>query len=321
MRRVLQMDRRGFLGGLSSAAAAMLVSGVVHPNAARAAAAAAHEFSIGQSKVTVLSDGTIGLGLSFALPETDLREVEALLAQNGLPEDGFIAQLNVTLIRAGDELILVDAGSGSNFQDTAGKLVAALDAGGIDPESVMKVVFTHAHPDHLWGAIDEFEEPRFPNATYVVADRELDFWRHPDTVKKVPESLQGMAAGSSRILRLLESKIEVRKAGDAVGPGLMLVDTPGHTPGHVSVLVESAGEKLLVGGDVLGHPVVSFTRPDWTWGTDTDPEKGIATRKTTLAMLASERIPLLGYHLPWPGLGRVERSGNAYRFVPTREIR
>ena len=84
----------------------------------------------------------------------------------------------------------------------------------------------------------------------------------------------------------------------------------------MSVMVESGNERLLIGADALSHPAVSFARPDWHWGSDYDSDQAIATRKRLLDQLASERIPLIGFHLPWPGLGMVERSGTAYRFTP-----
>jgi glyoxylase-like metal-dependent hydrolase (beta-lactamase superfamily II) len=105
------------------------------------------------------------------------------------------------------------------------------------------------------------------------------------------------------------------KPGDEIAPGVTLIDTAGHTPGHVSVLLNSGGNQLLIGGDVLNQSVVSFAKPDWRWGADMDPELAIAARKRTLDMLATDRISLLGYHLPWPGLGRVERKDTAFRFI------
>ena len=83
----------------------------------------------------------------------------------------------------------------------------------------------------------------------------------------------------------------------------------------MAVMVES-GERLLVGGDVLANPVVSFRRPDWPFGSDLDRDAGAATRKRLLDRLATEKIPFIGFHLPWPGLGRVAREGTAYRFEP-----
>jgi glyoxylase-like metal-dependent hydrolase (beta-lactamase superfamily II) len=125
-----------------------------------------------------------------------------------------------------------------------------------------------------------------------------------------------MAIGSARILKRLEGKIERRNAGDAVAPDLSYVATLGHTPGHMSVLLESGTERLLIGGDALTHVAVSFARPEWQLGTDFDRDQAVATRRRLLDRLAGERLPLLGFHLPSPGLGMVERSGAAYRFMP-----
>lgn len=307
------IHRRTFLAGVSTLA----LAAVPGPWGGRAhAASATHAFRLGDMEITVISDGTLSFGLSFALPATAPEKVEALLRDNGLPSAGFVAQTNVTLVRAGKELVLIDTGSGANFQPTVGRLAAHLEAAGIAPEAVTQVILTHGHPDHLWGAIDEFDNtPRYPNATYTVAAAEWDHWTDPQTVRRAPENLQGMAAGSARILKALDGRIERRKSGDAIVPGITLIDTAGHTPGHVSVLLESESQRLLIGGDVVTHAVVSFARPDWPWGTDNDPGRAAAARRKLLDMLAADRIPLLGYHLPWPGLGRVERQDTAYRYV------
>ncbi len=207
-------------------------------------------------------------------------------------------------------------GSGSNWQPTAGKLAENMEAAGIDPASVTKVVFTHGHADHLWGAIDEFDEQRFPNASYVMPAPEWDFWTHPGTPNAVPDYMKGMALGSARILKRIEGKIERRKAGDMVAPGLTYADTIGHSPGHMAVLVDGSNERLLIGGDVLTHPAVSFAKPDWRMGADHDKDRAVAVRRRTLDRLAADRMPFVGFHLPWPGHGVVERAGTAYRFVP-----
>jgi glyoxylase-like metal-dependent hydrolase (beta-lactamase superfamily II) len=224
-------------------------------------------------------------------------------------------QTNVSLVKTGNELVLIDAGSGSNFQPTAGKLAENMDAAGIDPTAVTKVVFTHRHADHLWGVIDEFDEQRFPNASYVISAREWDFWLDPNTPANVPDALKGMARGSARTLKRIEAKVERRNAGDAVAPGVTYVETFGHTPGHMAVMVESRGQSLLIGGDVLTNVAVSFARPEWRMGSDYDRDRGITTRKRLLDRLATDRLPLVAFHLPWPGHGVVERNGTAYRFI------
>jgi glyoxylase-like metal-dependent hydrolase (beta-lactamase superfamily II) len=266
----------------------------------------------------VISDGHLEMPVAFQLPRTPGNEVDTLFRAGGAePPRQLSSPTNVTLVKTGNELVLIDAGSGSTFQATAGKLVDNLEAAGIGREAITKVVFTHAHADHLWGVIDDFDDSeRFPNASYVISGAEWDFWTHPDALVRMPDALQGMARGSQRILKRIESRIERRSAGDRVAPGLTYLDTRGHTPGHMAVLVESGNERLLIGGDALTHSIVSFARPDWPWGSDFEPEAGIRTRRRLLEQLAGERLALIGFHLPWPGRGYVERNSGAYRFVP-----
>jgi glyoxylase-like metal-dependent hydrolase (beta-lactamase superfamily II) len=272
---------------------------------------------LGSFEISVISDGTLSAPLSFMLPDTPAAEAAKLFAAHGMPPDGLPPQTNVTLVDTGGELVLIDAGSGPKFQPTAGKLSENLEAAGIDPKKISKVVFTHGHADHLWGAIDDFDDAeRFPNARYVISAAEWDFWTHPDTPSRAPDWLKGMAIASARILKQIEKKVERRGAGDTVAPGMVYVGTPGHTPGHMAVGVENGGQRLLIAGDVFNNNAVSFAKPEWRVGGDFDRDQGITTRKQLLDQLATDRIPLIGFHLSWPGYGMVERRGTAYRFVP-----
>ena len=296
-----------------------LVAGPALPLSYARAAAAPHRVTLGAVEILVLSDGFLQVPLSFQLPGTPEGEVDALFKENGLePPRQLTPATNVVLVRTGEELVLIDAGSGSTFQDTAGKLAENMDAAGLDREAVTKVVFTHAHADHLWGAIDDFDDSeRFPNARYVMAGAEWEFWTSPAARSRMPEFMVGMARGSERVFSRLEPKLDRIASEGSLAPGLSYLSTPGHTPGHMAVLVESGREQVLIGGDVLAHPQISFQKPDWPIGSDTDRESSAATRRRLLDRLASDRTALIGFHLPWPGLGRVERAGSAYRFLPT----
>ena len=162
----------------------------------------------------VVSDGALTVPLSFSLPEIPSAEAAAFLSAHGLPKAGGPIATNVSLVASGSELVLVDAGSGANFQPSAGKLAENLEAAGVEPDKITKVVFTHAHADHLWGAIDDFDDSeRFPNASYVISAQEWDFWVDPGTPARVPDWLKGMALASARILKRLEGKLERRNAG------------------------------------------------------------------------------------------------------------
>lgn len=307
----LGYTRRDALAALGTTA---LVSGLALCSPARAKLAPFRR-TIGSLEVNVVSDGVLNVPLSLALPDTPLSEVTGLYAAQGLSLNT-PAQTNVTLVKSAGELVLIDAGSGSNFQPTAGELAENLEAAGIDVAAITKVVFTHGHADHLWGVIDDLDEERFPNATYVISSAEWDFWTGPNTLAAAPDWLKPMAQAAMRILRRLEPKIERRREGDTIAPGLTYVDTRGHTPGHMSVMIESGREQILVGGDALINPAVSFARPEWRMGSDFDGDRAVATRRQLLDRLATDRIPLIGFHLPWPGHGRVERAGTAYRYVP-----
>ena len=302
-------DRRTVVAGM----AALLASACP---AARAAATPVTSLRVGDATVETASDGTLSSSLAFMLPDAPRSEVDAAFRAEGQPAEASPIPTNASLVRVGGEIILIDAGSGSSFQPTAGKLGENLESRNIPREAVTRVVFTHAHPDHLWGAVDDFDDSeRFPNARYVVPAAEWDFWTRDDVETLVPDWLKGFAVGSRRTLRRLEAKMERRKPGETVAPGLTYVATPGHTPGHASVLVEVGREQVLIGGDALSHAVVSFRRPAWAFGSDLDRDLAIRTRLALLDRLANERITLVGFHLPGSGIGRVERSSDAYRFV------
>lgn len=283
----------------------------------RAHARASETLAIGGIRVRVVSDGTVALPVSFTLPETEPADLDALFRANGEePPREFVNQTNVVLIESGDRRILVDAGSGPNFQATAGRLTDALLDIGVAPEDVTDVIFTHGHADHLWGAVDDFEEgPRFANARHVMGEAEHAYWSDPTTPDTAPDWLKGLALGAARVIETLGGALETAGDDAELAPGVRYVATPGHSPGHMSVLVESGGAQLMIGGDALTNALISFQKPDWPLGTDLDRTQAIATRAALLDRLATDGIGLVGFHLPFPGVGRVERRGGAFIYA------
>lgn len=303
-------DRRRFLAGT----AASLLAG---PTAARAVAADAvpvHRLTIGEFELFVISDGHLLLPTNFLVPDAPPAERAAALAAGGQTGAQFQSPTNVTLIRAGTEVILVDTGSGPTFMATAGKLVDNLEAAGIAAEAVTKVVFTHGHPDHLWGTVDGLDELAFPNASYAVAAAEWDFWTGDDAVRGVPEERIVFVQAARRNFGRIRDKVRMVRPGDDIVTGVRVLATAGHTQGHVSLEV-AGGDGVLVTGDALTHPVISFRHPSWRMMSDHEPERAAATRLALLDRLAADRMRLIGFHLPYPGVGRVERKDGAYRFV------
>ena len=308
----IRLNRRWFLVAGGAALAAPAIGRPV-----LAEATEAHRFTLGEIEVLVLSDGHLTLPAGILGPSAPPEEFAALMAEvYGKVPEMITPAANVVLLRTGDDLVLVDNGSGNKFQPTAGKFAENLAAAGIDPGAVTRVVFTHAHPDHIWGTLRDDGSLAFPNAGYTVRQSEWDFWTDPDLPGQIPEDLRPFAVGAQRDLGAVKERVTLVKDGDAVAPGVSVIDTPGHTPGHVALLVEG-GDGLIIGADVTPHEVVSLRHPDWAFGFDADPEQGIATRKALLDRAATDGTLYLGFHFTYPGVGRIERDGGGFRFTAT----
>ena len=307
--RSFSVSRRTFLAGTAGLAGATLLPRQLW------AQAAPYTFAQGDFEITVVSDGHLILPPDVLAPDAPAEERQALLEALGISEE-VKAPTNAPLIRAGSDLILVDNGSGGEFQpETSGKLADNLIAAGIDPASVTKVVFTHAHPDHIWATLGE-GGLRYPNAAYYVASAEWDFWTNPDLKTQMPQEMHGFIDGAVKHLTAVEDRVTMLKDGDDIVTGISVLDSAGHTPGHISLML-AGGEGLIITGDAIPGPKeMYFPHPDWTLGFDADPAMAVVKRKAMLDRAATDKMKMLGYHWTYPGVGFAERDGTAYRFVP-----
>ncbi len=269
---------------------------------------------IGDAEIVSLSDGQFQVGLAPPVKGIAAESVTKAFAEAGQVPSG-VSVLNVTLMKQGDDITLFDCGSGPNFLPGTGLLGKSLEAAGFAPDKVKRVVFTHLHPDHLWGALDDFDTPLFANATYHIAERELDFWRSKAAYDVLPEDRHMFVAGAQRILKGLDGQIKTFKPGQEVHQGIMAHDTAGHSAGHVSFEVRQGNEAVMVLGDAMTHGLLSFAYPQWEMGMDQDAAQAVLTRQSLLGRLAAEKLAIIGYHLPAGGMGRVEKAGSAYRLV------
>ena len=184
----LRLDRRKFLG-----IAAGLVAAGVLPSSVLALAGP-HSFKHGVFDVTVVSDGMLELPISIVSPNATPEELTKLLGAQAV--DGkFRPEVNVVVAKSGSDVILFDTGAGAGMGATAGHVLESLKAAGLDASAITRVIFTHAHPDHLFGALGADGKPVFANASFHMAQTEYDFWSNPDLASKMPEAMQGMVKG------------------------------------------------------------------------------------------------------------------------------
>jgi glyoxylase-like metal-dependent hydrolase (beta-lactamase superfamily II) len=279
-------------------------------------APAHHRFALGSREIIVLSDGHLVVPITALATNVPQADLGGFLAGQSLGPDQVHFHINVALIKTGNDYVLIDAGSGGTWEPTAGRLADSLEAAGIKPEAIGTVVLTHAHPDHIWGLIDDLDDSlRFPRARYLVAAREFDFWTAGEAAR-LSGPIEGIAAGAKRVFKAIEDRTARIKPGIEIVPGIVAIDTAGHTPGHISLLVTSGSDKLLVTADAVQNAHIAFKQPDWQPRADMDGARAAKSRRQLLDLAATDKLAVLSYHIPFPGLGRVERKGSTFTWVP-----
>ncbi|MEW2914761.1 MBL fold metallo-hydrolase [Leisingera sp. JC11] len=274
------------------------------------------DLQLGSSaRISTLSDGYLSLPPEMVFGAMPQEELEELMKHHQADITKYEPDCNVVLYRDGNNTVLFDAGAGPDFMATSGKLPEALAAIDLSPAEVTHVVFTHAHPDHIWGVLDDFDEPYFPNAAHLFGREEWDYWWNPETVDSIGAERASFAVGAKRRMEAIEDLVDFFDDGQEVLSGIAARATYGHTPGHMAFEVRNGGDAVMVVGDALGNPHAAFERPSWPSGTDQDPETAAAARTTLLDQISAEQMRLVGFHLPGGGFGRVERAGQAYRFI------
>lgn len=272
-------------------------------------------FTMGDFEITVLSDGhrIVPDPQSVFGTDQDKSAVETLLKENFLPTDKMQFTFAPVLVNTGSDLLIVDTGNGEGGREGgAGRTLRSLEASGYKPEDVSVVVLTHMHGDHIGGMM-EGGKPAFPNARYVAHKVEYDFWT--DDARMGTRAEKNHQLAMKNVAPFAE-KFTFIKEDDEVVAGITAHEAFGHTPGHTVYRVESGGRALMLTGDTANHFVLSLQRPEWQVVFDIDKDMAAASRKKVFDMIASERIPFIGYHMPFPSAGFVETTDQGYRFVP-----
>ncbi|MCR9257964.1 MAG: MBL fold metallo-hydrolase [Alphaproteobacteria bacterium] len=316
---VLQLSRRGFFGmGAGAAALSALPVSLAqaggHSGGFTAEPVSYHTVKLGQFTITTILDGAISLPGPHPIfgQDQEAAAVRKLAQDNFLPPEQQVISFTPVLVDTGNETILFDTGNGAGRRPNAGKLKSIFEHVGFDPAEIDIVVLTHFHGDHIGGMVEDGQD-MFPNARYVTGAAEYDFWTGP--AKDIEALKKRIPLIESNVAKFAE-KMTFLKPGQDVVTGITMQDGFGHTPGHGVYHIESDGKRLMLMADTANHFVVSLQRPDWHVRFDMDKEKAAETRKRLFGMIAADRIPFTGYHMPFPAVGYVEAMGEGFRFVP-----
>ena len=270
--------------------------------------------TVGGVEIVALSD----MNLPFPMPLTELFPMASAEAwapyRERYPEtfDGehMLIEIGCYLVRSEGRTILIDTGYGEgpieSIGGRRGELMDDLAAKGINPEEIDTVFISHLHSDHVgWNVVERDGRliPAFPNARYVAHQADLEHFRRPDVQAASSFPFMDRCVESIVDLGLFDTLTE----DTDLTPEVRALHTPGHTPGHMSVLVSSQGESALIQGDVLVHPA-QVTEDDWNCHFDFDWPLSTKTRRKMLDDLESRQTPVISCHFPAPGFGKVRRS-------------
>ncbi|MEO0497197.1 MAG: MBL fold metallo-hydrolase [Pseudomonadota bacterium] len=302
---------------LGAAAAPIAAGGLASVLSSRPALAAGHSagksnapfshYKVGDFVVTTLLAGSAPRDEPQSIfgMNVSAEEFAEVSAENFISAESVRFFFNVPVVNTGSDLILFDTGLGG---DGTPAIVGALEAAGYTPEDVTKLVITHMHPDHIGGLMNN-GSPTFPNAQMYTGQVEHDFWA-------AQEGEQGPAAMVRNMVTPMAEKVTFVKDGDSIASGITAVAAFGHTPGHMTYMLESDGQQLMLLADTANHYVWSLGYPDWEVRFDADKAAAAATRRKLLGMLAADKVPFAGYHMPFPAVGYVDTRGDGFAYVP-----
>ena len=279
------------------------------------------QWTVGKVRITKIVELETTGSTRFILPlasNDEVRKLPWLIPHFATEEGRLKMSIHSLVVETSSRRIVVDTGLGNDkegrnvptWNHRTTPFLETMTAAGFPPDSIDTVLCTHLHVDHVgWNTKLAGGQwvPTFANARYVFGKTEYEHWRdhstEPDKTAVFHDSVKPiMEAGKADLV-----------AGDArICDEISLIPTLGHTPGHVSVMIQSQGEQALITGDFMHHPC-QMARPDWSTTADFDTAAARATRRRMLAELAGQPTLVIGTHFATPTAGRVVRDGDAWR--------
>jgi glyoxylase-like metal-dependent hydrolase (beta-lactamase superfamily II) len=276
------------------------------------------KLTVGTIAIIPLSDGVATLPVARFFPTVTAEQWETV--REYLNDDGTMTlNFGSFLIHEGDSWTLVDTGWGGREgtglggqPGTGGLLLGALERAEVGSDAISRVILTHLHPDHIgWNTVDRDGQPEvlFKNARHVVQRQDWEHFMQPTMMEQRP--VLGLCAAPLQDAELLD----LVDGDQALSAGITTLLTPGHTPGHQSVLISSGDEQAVILGDVSGGPF-QIVHPDWSATSDEDPVLSARTRSALFDRIERHGLKVAAGHYPFPGFGGIVRVEAKRRWQP-----
>lgn len=280
---------------------------------------------VGQVRITSLVETDAGKVIQSIIPQADQENITGipwLIGDYADPSGNLKAVVQSFIVEVNDLVVMVDTcvGNGKKREEIADwnylktDFLDRLESLGWSRDAIDIVICTHLHFDHVgWNTIQVQGEwqPTFSRAQYFFCEDEYNYWRtHPDV--EIEDDHAGIADSVEPIVAA--GRALLVPSDSMVTDGISFIPSPGHTPGHASVLIESEGQTALITGDAMHHPV-QIACPAWGTESDTDSELASRSRRAILDRYAGTETLVIGSHFAEPSGGYIEKSGDSFRFV------
>lgn len=283
--------------------------------------AGVYRFRVGNIIATAVSDGQDRFPAYPAYAaNASPQDVEQVVRGLGWDDGQYLLNVTALLLHLGERTVLIDAGAGATMGPGFGRLPAALRGLGTPPEQIDTVHITHGHLDHLGGLATPQGQAVYPNAQLSLTRTEWQYWTDPtlelSALPIEPAFQQALVQVPQAVLPPYADRLALFDEQTEIAPGVTATKTPGHTPGHSVIHVDSDNQRLLVVGDLFHNPAFDLAHPHWCTAFDDRPDQTPLMRRQVLGQAADRGDLVFAYHAPFPGVGRVFRAGDAFRFVP-----
>jgi glyoxylase-like metal-dependent hydrolase (beta-lactamase superfamily II) len=300
---------------------AIVTAGAAIGNSTRADSSCGTEFDgttlrLGGCQLTQLNDGAWTLPLEGCVTNASGTEISKALEAAYMPTDVITSVCNPIVINTGRKTVLIDAGFGPGFSSSVGMLSSNLVGAGIHPNDIDIVLVSHFHRDHIGGLVNPDGRARFPRAEIKVPAAEWEFYMSNAAKNRNHGSHERSVSFAQHLMNAIGERVVTFKWNAEVAPRIVALCSAGHTPGHTSFIVDCGTITVLVDSDLVSHPALFLAHPDWHSAEDLDGSRAALSRRRFYDMAVAERLSIVGYHFPFPVLGRAERVGTQYRLEP-----